>query len=129
MLETVRALRFEAKLPTKFWGECVLTTTHIINRIPSKAINNKTPYEILFKQKPNYDEMRIFGCLAYYRNTETKGDKFEERGSLGLFLGYPPGTKGYKIYDMKCNKMIVSRDVKFTENVFPYATIDTSNDK
>ncbi|GKD15401.1 retrotransposon protein, putative, ty1-copia subclass [Tanacetum coccineum] len=37
LLETARALRFEANLPTRFWD--------VINRMPSDVIGNKTPYE------------------------------------------------------------------------------------
>lgn len=75
LLETARAIRFEANLPKRFWGECVLTAAYIINRLPSKVIKNKTPYEIVWNQKSQYSHMRIFGCLAYYRNPDTKGDK------------------------------------------------------
>ncbi|XP_076949064.1 uncharacterized protein LOC143621579 [Bidens hawaiensis] len=57
---------------------------------------------------------------SYAISTEIRGDKFEERGIPGIFLGYPRGTKGYKIYDVKNGKMIVSRDVRFVENTFPY---------
>ncbi|GKC70938.1 putative RNA-directed DNA polymerase [Tanacetum coccineum] len=123
LLETARALRFEANLPTRFWGECVLTAAYVINRMPSDVIGNKTPYEVLYNQKPNYDNMRVFGCLAYYKSTETNGDKFKMKGRPGVFLGYPPGTKGYKIFDIIHNKIVISRDVRFIENFFPFANI------
>lgn len=29
-----------------------------------------------------------------------KGDKFERKGKLSVFLGYPTGTKRYKVYDI-----------------------------
>ncbi|GKC35599.1 retrovirus-related pol polyprotein from transposon TNT 1-94 [Tanacetum coccineum] len=77
LLETARALRFEANLPKRFWGECVLTAAYIINRLPSKTIDNKTPFEILYGKNTKYEHMKVFGCLAYFRNTDTKGDKFE----------------------------------------------------
>ncbi|KAJ9566378.1 hypothetical protein OSB04_002344 [Centaurea solstitialis] len=120
LLETARALRFEANLPKVFWGECVLTAAYIINRLPSKVIKNKTPYEIIFQQRPDYEHMKVFGCLAYFRSNETKGDKFEAKGRPGVFLGYPQGTKGYKIFDIENKKIIVSRDVRFQENQFPF---------
>ncbi|KAL4586016.1 hypothetical protein LXL04_010646 [Taraxacum kok-saghyz] len=120
LLEVARSLRFEAKLPIRFWGECILTATYIINRLPSKVIDYKTPFEILFKQQPDYSHMKVFGCLVYTRNTDTKGDKFEVRGRRGIFLGYPQGKKGYRVYDLESKKIVVSRDTKFVEDVFPY---------
>ncbi|KAM0021620.1 putative RNA-directed DNA polymerase [Helianthus debilis subsp. tardiflorus] len=124
LLETARALKFEANLPTRFWGECVLTATHIINRIPSDVIDGKTPYELLHDKLPSYEHLKVFGCLAYYLNTETHEDKFEMRGRPGTFLGYPPGTKGYKIYDLQLKKIFITRHVKFYEDVFPFTKVD-----
>ncbi|KAK9055092.1 hypothetical protein SSX86_026172 [Deinandra increscens subsp. villosa] len=128
LLETARALRFEANIPKKFWGECILTATYIINRLPSKTLQNKTPFEMLFNRKPDYDHMRVFGCLAYFRNNETRGDKFEVRGRPGVFLGYPPGTKGYKIYDIENKKIIISRDARFFESEFPFLSSNQVNE-
>ena len=55
-----------------------------------------------------------------------KGDKFEEKGKLGLFVGYPEGTKWYKIYDIQDKRIIVSRDVLFCEDRFPFKNIKTN---
>lgn len=63
--------------------------------------------------------MKVFGCLAYYRSTEMGGDKFEARGRPSIFLGLPHGKRGYKNYDFKNSKIVVSRDVKFVESIFP----------
>ncbi|KAJ0534271.1 putative RNA-directed DNA polymerase [Helianthus annuus] len=128
LLETTRALMFQASLPKKFWGECVLAASYIINCLPSKVTSNKTPYEIMFREKPDYSRMRILGCLAYYWSTETNGDKFEFRGRPGVFLGYPQGTKGYKIFDIEHGKMVISRDVRFVEGDFPFAKLKACNE-
>ncbi|GJR64379.1 putative RNA-directed DNA polymerase [Tanacetum coccineum] len=127
LLETARALMFDVNLPKQFWGECILTATYVINRLPSKVIKNKTPFELLMNQKPDYEFLRVFGCLAYFTNTNTKGDKFEERGKPGVFLGYLTGTKGYKILDLETRKIIVSRNVNFYEQKFPFKNIEEIN--
>jgi len=48
LLNVARALRFQANLPLFFWGECVLFAAHIINRIPTPTLSNKTPFEFFF---------------------------------------------------------------------------------
>ncbi|KAJ0838105.1 putative RNA-directed DNA polymerase [Helianthus annuus] len=49
LLEVAHGLRFEASLPKRFWGECVLMAAYIINRLPSTVIENKTPYELILQ--------------------------------------------------------------------------------
>ena len=57
-----------------------------------------------------------------------KGEKFEERGKPGVFLGYPPGTKGYKNFDLETRKIILSRDVNFHEEIFPFKNVQGNNE-
>ena len=47
LLEVSRTLRFQASLPIKFWSDCVLTATHLINRMPSTVLNDNCPIEVL----------------------------------------------------------------------------------
>ena len=53
LLETSRALLFYSSLPIKYWGECVLTTTYLINRFPSKMLKGLSPFHLLFGNKPS----------------------------------------------------------------------------
>jgi len=41
--------------------------------------------------------------------------KLADRSTPGVFLGYEPGTKGYRVYDPVNNKLLVTRDVLFDE--------------
>lgn len=65
ILEMSRALRFQANLPKKFWGECIFTATFLINRLPFKLLSWKTPYKVLFGTTPDYTGLRSSGCLCY----------------------------------------------------------------
>ncbi|KAK3017954.1 hypothetical protein RJ639_005233 [Escallonia herrerae] len=59
-------------------------------------------------------------CLCY---APTKfADKFAPRSRRCVFLGYPPGKKGWRVYDLETNQVLFSRDVKFEKTVFPFTT-------
>ncbi|XP_075491077.1 uncharacterized protein LOC142529422 [Primulina tabacum] len=120
ILEVARSLRFHAHLPLKFWGECVLTAVHLINLMPTSILANKSPYEFLFHKKPDYDHLRVFGSLCYAHDKPR--DKFSPRAHRCIFLGYPHGKRGYKVYNLEKQKLLVSRDVIFHEKIFPFQT-------
>ena len=44
-LEMSRSMLFDAKLPKKFWAECVSTVVYLRNRYPTKAVKDKMLYE------------------------------------------------------------------------------------
>uniref|UniRef100_A0A803M4N9 Integrase catalytic domain-containing protein n=1 Tax=Chenopodium quinoa TaxID=63459 RepID=A0A803M4N9_CHEQI len=124
LLETTRALKFHASLPIRFWGDCLLAATYLINLMPSSVLHWKTPYEVLMKKLPVYDHLRVIGCLCYAAHKTS--DKFARRAKKCIFLGYPYGQKGYKLYDLESRKIILSRDVIFFEEVFPFKSGDSS---
>jgi hypothetical protein len=92
ILQVARALKFQAQLPTLFWGECALTAVHIINRLPSPVLYLKTPFELLYSKRPSFSHLRVFGCLAYATNVRVS-HKFDHRSIPSLFIGYPVGQK------------------------------------
>lgn len=96
LLETARVLRFQSHLPISFWGDCLLTATHIINRLPTKLLQGKTPYQVLFNKPPNYSHFKGFGYLCFAYNLRYT-DKFAPRAFKRVFLGYPYNQKGYRV--------------------------------
>ena len=66
--------------------------------------------------------MRSFGCLCYPTKPVVHRDKFEPRTTPHIFVGYPFGTKGYKVLSLATRKICVSRDVVFYETIFPFVS-------
>ena len=121
ILNVARALLFQGSLPTKFWGEAVMTATHLINRTPMKVIKGSSPYQVLYGEEPQYNHLRVFGSLCYTHLRSRDKDKFGSRSRKCIFVGYPFGQKGWKVYDVDKKEFLISRDVVFYEDKFPWA--------
>nr|GMD79331.1 uncharacterized protein LOC109163845 [Ipomoea batatas] len=83
------------------------------------AISDQIPYQVLLKRVPQYQNLKVFGCLAYATIVSPKS-KLDARAKKCVFLGCATTTKGYKVYDLVSKKLLLSRDVIFYEHIFPF---------
>lgn len=60
--------------------------------------------------------------MCYVRNVTKQRDKFDPRADQCVFVGYPLGQKGWKVYNLRTKDFQVSRDIVFYEDVFPFGT-------
>ncbi|XP_019242470.1 PREDICTED: uncharacterized protein LOC109222582, partial [Nicotiana attenuata] len=67
-------------------------------------------------------QSKTFGCLAYATVPIPHRDKLKTRVMPCVFLGYPFAKKGYRLYNLKTKQFLVSRDVVFHEDVFPFSS-------
>ncbi|XP_058078468.1 uncharacterized mitochondrial protein AtMg00710-like [Magnolia sinica] len=75
------------ELPNEFWAEAVNTTIYILNRSPTKAVLNKTPFEAWHKWKPKVSYFKVFGCIAYSHIPSQIREKFDDKGEkVGSFI-------------------------------------------
>ncbi|KAG8480148.1 hypothetical protein CXB51_024926 [Gossypium anomalum] len=118
LLDMARCLLFEKKLPKNLWAEAVNTAVYLQNRLPTKALEQKTPFEGWFGFKPSVQHLRVFGCLCYAHIPAVKRDKLSKRAKPGILVGYSSVKKGYRILDPSTNKVQVSRDVVFDEKAY-----------
>ena len=103
-------------LPYYLWAESVHTTVYILNRCPTKALGDITPFEAFSGRKPGIAHLRIFGCLCYVHISSELKQKLDAKSVKGIFVGYATCEKGYRVYDPLTKKLILSRDVVFDEN-------------
>nr|GEX14065.1 retrovirus-related Pol polyprotein from transposon TNT 1-94 [Tanacetum cinerariifolium] len=101
-------------------GTEIVNTTYLINKMPMKKLQWKSPYEVLHKKPPAFDHLRVIGCLSYAVVTRPYKDKFDNRGIKCILIGYPQNQKGYKLYNLVIKEVFLSRDVLFDEKVFPF---------
>ena len=86
---------------------------HLINGLSSTAIGRKTALEV-WSRKTAQDPglLREFGSPAYF---SAKDSKVNPRAKMFVFLGVNRNMKGYKLWDPKNKKIVMSRDVTFDE--------------
>ncbi|GKE05777.1 ribonuclease H-like domain-containing protein [Tanacetum coccineum] len=116
-----RTLLFQAHIPPSYWVEALNMAAHLLNVLPSTAINNEIPFAKLYNKKPTYDHLRVFGCLCYPHIFFDH--KLQPRSTAYVFLGYPDLHRGYRCLDLSTNKIIISRHVNFDEEQFPFGSM------
>nr|KYP33580.1 Retrovirus-related Pol polyprotein from transposon TNT 1-94 [Cajanus cajan] len=55
LLERVRCMLSDAKLPKHFWDEALYTTVHVINLTPTVILDGEMPDQIWFGKNASYD--------------------------------------------------------------------------
>ncbi|KAF2345193.1 Integrase catalytic core [Trinorchestia longiramus] len=118
ILEAVRAMLSDSKLPKTFWAEAVSTAAYVKNRSPTCAHKNLTPYQALNGHKPNVQHFRTFGCMAYAHVPKDEREKLDSKSKTCVLLGYGSGNKGYRLYDFNAKRVLLSKDVVFNESQF-----------
>ena len=65
LVETVRSMLADSKLPKRLWAEALLTAVYLRNRSPTRALAGITPYQAWTGEKPCVNHLKVFGCAAY----------------------------------------------------------------
>nr|GEZ61688.1 retrovirus-related Pol polyprotein from transposon TNT 1-94 [Tanacetum cinerariifolium] len=100
--------------PQQNGAKAVTYACHLVNRLPSTAIDGKTPFEKWYgKPVLDYDSLHVFGSAAYYH---VKESKLDPRAKKALFMGITYGIKGYHLWCPETQNTIFSRDVTFNES-------------
>jgi hypothetical protein len=93
-----------------YWGQAVMTVVHLLNRSPTKALDEKTPYEVWHYRTPAVSHLRIFGCIAFVKELGHIS-KLNDRSTPRVFIGYADGVKAYRILDPMKHRVRIAHDV------------------
>lgn len=103
----------EKSLPHYLWGEAVAIAVYILNKCPTKRLNDILPENIWKSHKPSVRHLRVFGSLHYKRVLDQQRKKLQEKSKAMVLVGYHPGA--YKLYDPMKKRMQYNRDVVVAE--------------
>lgn len=92
---------------------------YIQNRSPTRALKLKTPEEgKVTRVKPNIEHVRVRGCIAYCYIPNIKRNKISPKAIPTIFIGYDEQSKAYHSWNPNTKRIIISRNIRFLENVF-----------
>jgi len=110
----------QACLQNCYWVDAFFTSVYLINRLPTKVLNNITPYFVLHKTMPRYFDQRTFGCACYPYLRSYEKYKLAFRSMQCIFLRYSSQQKGYWCLDFATVRVFISRHVVFYKDIFPH---------
>ncbi|CAL8992477.1 unnamed protein product [Prunus brigantina] len=105
----------DRRMPYYLWAEAIHIAVYILNRCPTKSLNNITPFEAYSGRKPGIAHLSIFGSLCYVHVPSEPRHKLEPKSVKGVFVGYATCEKGYIIFDPISKKLFLSRDIIFDD--------------
>lgn len=111
ILNTVRTLLLESKLPDQFWAEAAYYAVYARNRAPSGP-SKEIPEDLWRNYPVSISHQRPFGSNVFYRD-HVETNKLRPRYRPGRLLSYEEGTVNYRIWDIERQKVTVSRDAVF----------------
>ncbi|GKD61218.1 retrovirus-related pol polyprotein from transposon TNT 1-94, partial [Tanacetum coccineum] len=108
------------------WAEAVATACYTQNRSLIHTRHNKTPYELVHDKKHGLTFLRVFGALCYPTNDSEDLGKLQPTADIGIFVGYAPSRKGYRIYNKRTRRIMETIHIQFDELSEPMAPVQLS---
>nr|GEZ66318.1 hypothetical protein [Tanacetum cinerariifolium] len=106
--------------------EVVATACYTQNRSLIHTHHHKTPYEPVHNKKPDLTFFRVFGALFYPTNDNEDLGKLQPTAGIGIFVGYAPSRKGYRIYNKRTRQIMKTIHVQFDELTEQMASVHLS---
>ncbi|GJT95354.1 integrase, catalytic region, zinc finger, CCHC-type containing protein [Tanacetum coccineum] len=126
LVEAARTMLIFSKASMFLWAEVVATACYTQNKSLIHTLHNKTPYELVHDNKPDLTFFCIFGALCYPTNDSEDLGKLQPIADIGIFVGYAPSRKGYRIYNKRTRRIMETIHVQFDELTEQMALVQLS---
>jgi hypothetical protein len=109
IINIVRTMFIDTKLPQALWPELAKIAVYLRNRLLTKTLP-QTPYETLWKRKPDLSYLRIIGSMMYAYNTQLIAEierrrKLNPRVRKGRLVGYGKNIHQYRMWNPAINNV------------------------
>nr|GEX14598.1 retrovirus-related Pol polyprotein from transposon TNT 1-94 [Tanacetum cinerariifolium] len=115
LVEAARTMLIFSKALMFLWAEAMATACYTQNRSLIHIRHHKTPYELVHNKKHDLTFFRVFGALYYPTNDSEDLGKLQQTTDIGIFVGYAPSRKGYRIYNKRTRRIMEMIHVQFDE--------------
>nr|GFB67815.1 retrovirus-related Pol polyprotein from transposon TNT 1-94 [Tanacetum cinerariifolium] len=124
--EAARTMLIFFKALMFLWAEAVATACYTQNRSLIHTRHNKTPYELMHDKKSDLTFFCVFVALCYQKNNSEDLGKLRPTADIGIFIGYDPNRKGYRIYNNRTRQIMETIHVQIDELSEPMAPVHIS---
>ncbi|GJT21732.1 retrovirus-related pol polyprotein from transposon TNT 1-94 [Tanacetum coccineum] len=115
LVEATRTMLIYAKAMLFLWAEAVVTACYTQNCSIVRLRHGKTPNELLYDKKPDLPYLHVFGALCYPTNDSENLGTLQAKADIGIFIGYAPKKKAFRIYNRHTRRIIKTCHVDFDE--------------
>nr|GEX07559.1 hypothetical protein [Tanacetum cinerariifolium] len=115
LIEAARTMLIYAQASLFLWAEAVATACYTQNRSSIRLRYGKKPYDLLHNKLHDLSFFHVFGALCYPTNDSENFGKLQPKADIGIFIGYAPTKKAFRIYNRRTRRIIETIYVDFDE--------------
>jgi hypothetical protein len=98
LVETCKSWLYAKNLPKALWAKGMAYATYVINWVPQSPINMKSPYKLMFEERPNVKHFKVFGSICYVHVPDAKRIKLDAKAHKCIFIGYDERKKRVEVH-------------------------------
>jgi len=81
--------------------------------LKGKRLPNKFWVQAWYKKKHDVSHFKVFGSIVYALIPSQSRDKFDKKGERLIFISYSDESKGFQLFNLRKDQLLLSRDVIF----------------